>query len=493
MSDERTRRRTPGRPERPPPRSSGRVQPGGDRSSGAVVVPLIPRGRPGGAGAGGTRPAPMSGPSGPSGSPSATSPDATTASGRTTRPIAGRLGRLSRLGPGRARGEAGSEHSGRRLRRGWARASGRPTPTFLGLLGIVVTLNLIGLVMVLSASSVTAQAEYGTPWYYVQRQAIWAALGAVVLLGVQRVDYRRWRVLAAPGLLVAVGLLALVMVPGVGVGANGATRWLGRGPIGIQPSELAKLALLLFVADLLGRRLHRMHDTRSTLRPVLLVTAVVAALIMAQPNLGTTIVLVAIVIALLFVAGAPWSRLVLLGTLGTTLATAAAFAVPYRRARMFAFLDPWSDPMNTGYQTIQAWSALAEGGVSGVGVGAGRAKWGFLPFAHTDFIFAVIGEEFGLVGASVVIGLFVLLGVLGVRTAVRAPDPFGMLLAAGVTTWFVAQAFVNIGAVVGVLPVTGVPLPFVSAGGSSLLASMAAAGILLNVARQASEGRPRLA
>jgi cell division protein FtsW len=160
---------------------------------------------------------------------------------------------------------------------------------------------------------------------------------------------------------------------------------------------------------------------------------------------------------------------------------------------VFAFLDPWADPMNTGYQTIQAWAALAEGGLSGVGVGAGRAKWGFLPFAHTDFIFAVIGEEFGLVGASVVIGLFVLLGVLGIRTAVRAPDAFGMLLAAGVTTWFVVQAFVNIGAVVGVLPITGVPLPFVSAGGSSLLASMAAAGLLLNVARQASEGRSRLA
>jgi cell division protein FtsW len=347
--------------------------------------------------------------------------------------------------------------------------------------------------MVLSASSVTAQAEYGTPWYYVERQALWAAIGAVVLLAVQRIDYRRWRTLATPGLLVSIGLLALVLVPGVGVGANGATRWLGRGPIGIQPSELAKLSLLLFVADLLGRRHHRMYDTRVTLRPVLLVTALVAALIMAQPNLGTTIVLVAIVLALLFVAGAPGGRLVLLGTVGTALATAAAFAAPYRRARVFAFLDPWSDPMNTGYQTIQAWSALAEGGVSGVGVGAGRAKWGFLPFAHTDFIFAVIGEEFGLVGATVVIGLFVLLGVLGVRTAVRAPDPFGMLLAAGVTTWFVAQAFVNIGAVVGVLPVTGVPLPFVSAGGSSLLASMAAAGILLNVARQASEGRPRLA
>jgi cell division protein FtsW len=198
---------------------------------------------------------------------------------------------------------------------------------------------------------------------------------------------------------------------------------------------------------------------------------------------------VAIVAVLLFVAGAPLRRLAALASIATVLVTIAALAAPYRRARVFAFLDPWADPMNTGYQTIQAWAALAEGGLSGVGVGAGRAKWGFLPFAHTDFIFAVVGEEFGLIGATVVIGLFVLLGVLGVRTAVRAPDPIGMLIAAGVTTWFVVQAFVNIGAVVGVLPITGVPLPFVSAGGSSLLASMAAAGLLLNVARQASESR----
>jgi cell division protein FtsW len=210
---------------------------------------------------------------------------------------------------------------------------------------------------------------------------------------------------------------------------------------------------------------------------------------MLQPNLGTTLVIGAIVAAMLFVAGVPMGRLAIMASLGTLLATMAALAAPYRRARVFAFVDPWADPMNTGYQTIQAWAALSEGGISGVGVGAGRAKWGFLPFAHTDFIFAVVGEEFGLIGATVLIGLFVLLGTLGVRTALRAPDAFGMLIAAGVTTWFVVQAFVNIGAVVGVLPITGVPLPFVSAGGSSLLASMAAAGLLLNVARQSGEGR----
>ncbi|MPY95224.1 MAG: putative lipid II flippase FtsW [Acidimicrobiia bacterium] len=356
----------------------------------------------------------------------------------------------------------------------------------MALLGVIVALNLIGLVMVLSASSYTSQDEFGSPWYYVRRQAMWSALGAVVLLAVLRVDYHRWRRLGGFALVVTLGLLVLVLVPGIGVGANGATRWIGWGPVTVQPSELAKLAVLLFAADLLARRIHRIHDTRCTVRPVLVVTAAVALLIMAQPNLGTTLVIGAIVVALLFVAGSPLGRLAGLAAFGVGLATVAALAAPYRRARVLAFLDPWADPLNTGYQTIQAWAAIAEGGISGVGVGAGRAKWGFLPFAHTDFIFAVIGEELGLVGALVVLALFLALAVLGVRTALRAPDAFGTLLAGGVTAWFVMQAFVNIGAVVGVLPITGVPLPFVSAGGSSLLASMAAAGMLANVARQTS-------
>jgi cell division protein FtsW len=392
-------------------------------------------------------------------------------------------------GGARTRPPEGRRTTRRRIRPR-RRPSGRPTAAFAALLGIVLTLNLVGLVMVLSASSVTSQAEYGSPWHYVARQAVWSVIGGIVLLGVQRVDYHRWRPWAGVGLVAVLLALALVLVPGVGVTANGSTRWLGRGSIAIQPSELAKLAMVMFVADLLGRRIHRMRDPAATLRPVLVVTTVVVALIMLQPNLGTTLVVVAIVVALLFVAGAPLHRLAVLASVGAALAAAAALAAPYRRARVFAYLDPWADPMNTGYQTLQAWAALAEGGISGVGVGAGRAKWGFLPFAHTDFIFAVIGEEFGLLGAVAVVLLFVGLGVLGVRTALRAPDALGMLLATGVTAWFVAQAFINIGAVVAVLPVTGVPLPFVSAGGSSLVASMAAAGLLANVARQASETTP---
>lgn len=362
--------------------------------------------------------------------------------------------------------------------------AGRRTPVFMTLLALCTSLNLIGLVMVLSASSVTAQEDFGTPWYYLQRQAIWSGIGAVVLLIVQRIDYHRWRRLAAPGLIVSVILLVAVLVPGVGVGANGATRWIGYGSFGIQPSEIAKLSLLMYVADLLARRGHLMHRPQATLRPVLVVTGVVAALIMLQPNLGTTIVIGAIVLTLLFVGGAPAGRLAGITAAGAGGATFLALAASYRRDRLLAFLDPWKDPLNTGYQTIQAWAAISEGGVSGVGVGAGRAKWGFLPFAHTDFIFAVIAEEFGLIGATITVVLVVGFGLAGARTALRSPDRLGTLLASGITAWFLVQSFVNMGAVVGMLPITGVPLPFVSAGGSSLVASMAGAGVLLNVARQ---------
>jgi cell division protein FtsW len=285
-----------------------------------------------------------------------------------------------------------------------------------------------------------------------------------------------------------VGLLVAVLVPGVGVTVNGSSRWLGAGGFSIQPSELAKLAVLLFVADLLARREAWMGDTGVTLRPVMVVLGGVALLLLAQPNLGTTIVLASIVFSVLFVAGTPMVPLAAWGAAGAAAALLLSITKPYRRARLFAFLHPWQDPLNKGYQTIQSQVSLASGGWFGLGVGASRAKWGFLPFAYTDFIFAIIGEELGILGALLVVALFAGLGLLGVRTAMRAPDRFGQLVAAGITTWFCVQAFVNIGAVIGALPITGVPLPFISFGGSSLLSTMAAAGILLNIARHAHRG-----
>jgi cell division protein FtsW len=362
---------------------------------------------------------------------------------------------------------------------------GIPTGAFWLLAAIATVLNMFGLVMVMSASSVIALDEYGSSWYFVTRQAAWAGVGAVALVLVARTDYHRWRRHATPLLLVALGFLLIVLVPGVGVGANGATRWIGVGSLTFQPAELAKFALLVWVADLLARRAALMRNSRATLRPVIVVLAVMATLLMLQPNLGTTIVLAAIALTLCFVAGAPLGPLATWATLGIGAATALALAAPYRRTRILMFLDPWADPMDKGYQNIQALVGVASGGFFGRGLGASRAKWGFLPYAHTDFIFAIIGEELGLVGAAVVVGLFVLLVIIGVRVALHAPDRFGLLLAMGVTAWFGVQAFVNIGAVIGILPITGVPLPFVSAGGSSLLFTMAAGGLLLSVARQA--------
>jgi cell division protein FtsW len=351
---------------------------------------------------------------------------------------------------------------------------------------LITVFNLLGLVMVMSASSVVALDDYGSSWYFVLRQAAWAAAGVVALVVIARVDYHRWRRVAGPFLMASLVLLALVLVPGIGVGANGATRWIGVGPLTIQPSEMAKLALLLWVADLLARRAAHMSNTRATLRPVIVVLAATATLVMLQPNLGTTLVIAGIALALCFVGGAPGVPLAGWTAFGLTAATGLALAAPYRRARVLTFLDPWADPMDKGYQNIQSMVGLASGGVAGSGLGASRAKWGYLPYAHSDFIFAIIGEELGLVGATAVVGLFVLLGIIGVRIALHAPDRFGLLLAIGVTAWFCVQAFVNIGAVIGILPITGVPLPFVSAGGSSLVFGMAGAGLLLSVARQAT-------
>lgn len=366
-----------------------------------------------------------------------------------------------------------------------SRPVGRRSNLFLGIFSLVVILNLIGLLMVLSASAVNSYYEYGSAWYQFQRQFLWLLFGSVALLVTMRIDYHWWRERSRHLLVGAVVLLVLVLIPGLGVNVNGSSRWLGFGAVRIQPSEFAKLAVVLFVADLLARRADRIDDTRLSIRPVVAVFGLVAALFMLQPNLGTTIILGVIVFVILFVSGVPLRPLAKVVGVGACLATIAAIVEPYRLRRLMAFRDPWADPLNTGYQTIQSQVSIASGGLTGVGLGEGRAKWGFLPFPHTDFIFAIISEELGLLGAFTVVALFVALGVLGVRTALRAPDRFGVLVATGVTTWILVQAFVNIGAVVGALPITGVPLPFVSFGGSSLLVLMAASGLLLNIARQA--------
>ena len=358
------------------------------------------------------------------------------------------------------------------------------TPAYVVVCATVIVLNVVGLVMILSASSVAALSSYGSSWYFFNRQLLWCLVGALAFIATARMDYHRWRPMAPWILVATVALLALVLMPGIGVQVDGSRRWLGIGDLRMQPSELAKIALLFFGADLLTRRQESMTNWRAW-SPMLVVLGGLGFLVILEPDLDSTIVLSLITFGLLLIGGARLKHLSGLASIGIATATVLALAAPYRRARVFAFLDPWSDTSNTGYQIAQSLIAIGSGGVDGVGLGAGRAKWLFLPNAHTDFIFAIIGEELGLIGCIAVLGLFAGFGLAGFHVAQHAPDRFGMLLAAGVTIWVVGQATINLGAVVGLLPVSGITLPFLSAGGSSLAITMAAAGLLANVARQA--------
>jgi len=370
------------------------------------------------------------------------------------------------------------------MRRRWIDAGSQRPGGYVALASTVVVLNIVGLVMVLSASSVSSLSSYGSGWFFFERQLLWIALGAAVFVLASRFEYHQWRRLVTPLLIAAFALLVIVLVPNVGITVFGSRRWLGSGTFRFQPTEIAKLALLVYVADVLTRRSADLHDLRRTLRPVLIVFVAFAILVMREPDMASTMVLGLIVATGLIVGGLRVRHLWVMAGGAIGAAAILAIAEPYRRARVFSFLSPIHDKSNAGYQLTQSLIAIGSGGWTGVGLGAGRAKWLFLPNAHTDFIFAIIGEELGFIGCIAVIGLFVAFAVLGTRAAVRAPDRFGMLLAAGVTVWIVGQAVINIGAVIGLLPVSGVPLPFVSFGGSALVFSMVATGILANVARQ---------
>ncbi len=368
---------------------------------------------------------------------------------------------------------------------------GEPTVTSTVLFGVVAVLVLFGLVMVLSSSSLVALEETRSTWSYATRQALWAALGLVggaVALWSDRRLWRRWC-----RTLLVVDVVLLVAVLAVGPSINGASRWIGVGPVQLQPSELAKIALILVIADLLAQRSAEIDVPSRTLWPVVGVVGVVSGLILRQPNLGTTLVIVAIAGAMLLASGTRMRPLAVLGGAAAVLAGLLVWFEPYRRRRLFAMFDPWANADSSGYQAIQANVGFADGGLTGLGLGQSRAKWGYLPFAHTDFVFAIIGEELGLVGALATVALFVAVAFLGIRAAERAEDRFSTLVAVGITTWLVAQAFLNVGVVIGLLPNTGVPLPFVSYGGSSLLVTMIGAGMLLNVARhpRATSGRER--
>jgi cell division protein FtsW len=353
--------------------------------------------------------------------------------------------------------------------------------SFWLLISVVTVLCLIGVVIVLSASSIVSLQQYGSPWYFFIRQWMWLLLGSIGFVVALRVDHERWRKVARPGMYVSIALLFAVLVPGIGVRVNGASRWIGTSAVQIQPSELAKLALVLFAADVLDRRAGK-GDWKYRAGPVLAVLVAMVLLVMLQPDMGTTLVLVLIAGAMLFTAGVPMRRMAGMAGVAALIGCVVAKAAPYRWRRMTAFLHPLKDPSNTGYQEFQALLALSHGHVFGDGLGSSIASYGYLPNAQTDFIFAVMGEETGMVGGFFLAGLFLTLGFVGVRIACRAPSRFAALVAAGVTAWLVSQAVINIGAVVGLLPVTGVPLPFVSFGGSSLVIAMFGVGVLANIA-----------
>jgi cell division protein FtsW len=354
-----------------------------------------------------------------------------------------------------------------------------------------IGLGVVGRVMILSASSVQSFADYGSSFVFFKKQLASVVLGVIAFLVAFRLDYRRLKGFGYLALPLVAGLLLAVLIPGVGVTSGGSQRWIPFGFTDFQPSELAKFSLVLFAADVFARKRETsFREFTHTAIPMLPALGMLAILIMMQPDLGTTMLLAFIAIGMLFVAGAPLRHVIPIGLSGAGMAVLAGVAAPYRRERILAFMDPWKDPLETGYHAIQSMIALGSGGIFGVGLGASRQKWSYIPNAHTDFIYAIIGEELGLLGTLMVLGLFILLAFLGIRTARKAPDRFGMLIASGITIWISLQALVNMGAVTSSLPITGVPLPLVSFGGTSLVISLAAMGVLLNIAKQGEDGPP---
>ena len=346
---------------------------------------------------------------------------------------------------------------------------------------VLVTLALVafGLVMVYSATSAAAALGNGDPITFLKRQGIYALVGVLLLVAASRFDHRKLRLLAPPLVLVALALCALVVV--VAPPVNGAKRWLDLGPASFQPSELAKLALLLFAATYLAK--NGPPQTLGELwKPIGMLTALFAALIMLEPDLGTTIALMVMLAGMLVVAGVPGRTLGAAGGIAFALGAVAIWIEPYRRQRLLSFLDPWADPENTGFQIVQATIGIGSGGLTGKGLGEGVQKINYLPEQQTDMILAVIGEELGLIGVTGVVCAFALFAWAGFTVALRCRDPFGKLLAAGVTSLVCGQASVNLAAVLGIAPLTGVPLPFVSYGGSSLVVLLCSVGIVLNIA-----------
>ncbi len=367
----------------------------------------------------------------------------------------------------------------------------RHQPDYL-ILVAVVALAAIGILMVYSSSAMKAYLKTDDTLAIVGPQIQWAGLGLVAMLAMMRVDYRLLRLVSVPGYVVAIGLLVVVLLPPMGPlqprVVGGSARWLQLGPLpAIHPAEVAKLFLVIYLAHWMAKRGTAIRGLWSGTVPFLVIVAPVAFLVFREPDLGTTGVIGLTAFTMFFVAGANIVHLLAMG--GTILAGLVVVGLRgYQLDRIKAWLDPWAFPDTIGFHTIQGLLALGLGGLFGAGLGESRLAGGlFLPNASNDFIFAIIGEEFGILGGIVVVALFLLIAYAGIRTSLRAPDTFGALLAAGITAWICLQAFINIGVVVALLPITGITLPFISAGGSSLVISFAAMGILMSISRETVE------
>jgi len=351
------------------------------------------------------------------------------------------------------------------------------------LLILALLLVLVGVMMIYSASSVIALKKYGEGGYFLTRQLIWASAGMALLFLVSRIPYRIWQKWVIPLTLFSLILLGIVLVPGLGQEINGARRWLRIGPVSFQPSEFAKLGLLIYLAHYLTKGSGKMNQFVHGLLPVLVVTGLGVVLIVLEPDLGTAVTLGLVILLLLFVGGARASHLSILGLCLVPVLAFLIMGTEYRRQRWLTFLDPWQDPSDTGFQIIQSFLAFGSGGGLGMGLGEGRQKLFFLPYPHTDFIFSVIGEELGMLGTFLILFCFMMLVWRGLRLASQVVDPFGQFLAVGITLMIGVAALINLGVVTGLLPTKGLPLPFVSYGGSSLVANLIGVGLLISISR----------
>lgn len=351
------------------------------------------------------------------------------------------------------------------------------------LFAAIATLVAIGLVMIFSASSAQAYADHHDTAYYVKHQVMYLLAGLLLATIAYRLDYRKLRTVAPYLLILSVLSLIAVLVPHVGVAVNGARRWLGSGMVSLQPSEFVKLGLVIYLAAALSMRMDRITSLVRGVFPLAALVFFMALLILMEPDMGTASLLIFTAFAMFFAAGARIEHLAMVAMVTLPPTVLMILASPYKRARIFAFINPWKDQQNTGFHIVQSLLALGSGGLLGVGLGESRAKFFYLPEQYTDFIFSVLGEELGLFGTVTVVVLFIVFAYRAIRIAVAAPDRFGFFLATGCTAMIVIQAFVNIGVVTSSWPVTGVPLPFISFGGSSLIVSLIGVALILNVGR----------